>query len=767
MRIISCNITGFGKLVNFKKEFDRDFNSECLENESGKTTLAAFIKAMFYGMEKTERDKYTPWSQAPFGGQIEYEDDDGIRHRLEREFKKPKTADKIKLIKLPSYEEETVSASVGEEIFGVDESSFERTLILSGAPYIGTKNDKEKDKIVSRLSMVLGNVDDAQKLSKAQEFLKEKRKTFKHERGDGGKIFDLQNEKDECEREIRNLELNQQQMPGIERDIKNNAEETEKKEKEREALTKELENATASAEKAKNREAYNKAKAEYERTQNELKCAESLFKKNPPTDDEIGEMRKLTVRIAGNIEDEKRNEFSADKSDRLRTLEKRIISNELISEIKDRRDNAKVLKMSYEKDESDTEFLSLKEMFEGKSADERRSTNKLPIIAAAVGILTVLIAVVMLLLKLVPVAIVCFAVAAVCAVLAVMLYKKAKTSNANADAAYKDYLKKLDKINKTKSEVGEIEKKNADLLAEKGWNSIEEAENAADEYKHLADEKEKSEEEAKRIGVEREELVASLESLLEVCPNVGGTYDERVKTVENYKRNLETSKLNAENAEKNFESAKRFAPDDSENTEIFETPAEIKNKIDECNNEIRRLTVQKPILQREKEDLEKDRDKIIELKEQIAQLTDDITDSSMRLKAIQKAAELLAAADEELKNAYLPIMQQSFKKYYGEFAQNSERDFEIDSKLNVHVNDNGRTGEISEYSSGRRDIVELCIRLSLIDAFFDGKQTFVLLDDPFVNLDDVNVKLAVETLKKMTENRQIIYLTCSKSRMPE
>jgi uncharacterized protein YhaN len=766
MRIISCNITGFGKLVNFRKEFNRDFNSECLENESGKTTFAAFIKAMFYGM-KAERDKYRPWSQARFGGQIEYEDDGGIHHRLEREFKNNNKADKIKLIKLPTHEEEDVSASVGEELFGVDESSFERTLILSGAPYIGTKNDREKDKIVGRLSMVLGNVDDAQKLDKAQKVLDSQRVVLLYKNSNGGKIFDLQNEKDECERKIRNLELNQQQMPGIERNIKSNVEETEKKEKERDALTKELENATKSAEKAKNRETYNKAKTEYESTQKELEQAERLFKKNPPTDDEIGEMRKLTARIAGNIEDEKRNEFSADKSDRLRTLEQRIISDELISELKDRRDNAKVLKMSYEKDESDTEFLSLKEMFEGKSADERRSTNKFPIIAAAVGILTALIAVVMLLLKLVPIAVVCFAVAAVCAVLAVMLYKKAKTNNANADAAYKDYLKKLDKINETKSEVGEIEKKNADLLAEKGWNSIEEAENAADEYSRLADEKKNAEEEAKRIGTEREELVRSLESMLEVCPNVGGTYDERVRTVEKYKRNLETSKLNAENAEKNFESAKRFAPDDSENTETFETPDEIKIKLADCNNEIRRLTVQKPILQRQKEDLEKDREKIIELKEQFELLDYNIKDSSMRLEAIQKAAELLDAADKELKNAYLPIMQESFKKYYGEFAQNSERDFAIDSKLNVHVNDNGRTGEISEYSSGRRDIVELCVRLSLIDAFFDGKQTFVLLDDPFVNLDDVNVKLAVKTLKKMTENRQIIYLTCSKSRMPE
>ncbi len=767
MRIISCNITGFGKLVNYKKEFDLNFNSECLENEGGKSTFAAFVKAMFYGMEKAERDKYGPWSQAKFGGQIEYEDDDGIRHRLEREFKSNNKGDKISLIKLPSLEKETVSASVGEELFGVDESSFERTLLLAGTPYVGVKSDKEKDKVIGRLGMVLGNVNDAEKLGKALEVLEGKRITLLHKNNKGGKIYGLEKDRDESERELGNLEQSQSRMSCIETEIKNNAEEIENMKNKRDALTKELQNATASAEKAKNREAYEKAKAEYEKAQNDLENAKKPFPKDSPTDDEIAEMRALTFKINNSIEDERKNKFAADKSERLRTLEQRIVSDELIKELKDKLITAESLRMSCKRDESDSEFLSLKAMFEGKSADERRKPNKLPIIAAAVGIAAAIIAVIMLLIKLVPAAVVCFVTAAAAVVLAVLLYKKAKTDNANVDAAYKDYLKKLDTINKTKSDFGEIEKKNADLLAEKGWSSIEEAENAAGEYKRLAEEKTNSEKKTAEIAAEREELVRRLENLLEACPNVGGSYDERVKTVEKYTGNLETSKLNAENARNNFERAKERTPDFSENIETFEKPEEINRKINNCNSEIDRLTAKESDLQRDKKDIEKDRDRIIELRERIDGLNEDITDAKLQLDAIFKAAEMLNRADEELKTAYLPIMQQSFEKYYREFAQNSGRDFTIDPKLNVHVNDNGGTREMTEYSSGRRDIVELCVRLSLIDAFFDGKQTFVLLDDPFVNLDDVNIKFAIETLKKMTENRQIIYLTCSKSRMPD
>ncbi len=51
MRLISCHIENFGVLSNKDYTFGEGINSFCKENGVGKTTLAAFIRAMFYGFD--------------------------------------------------------------------------------------------------------------------------------------------------------------------------------------------------------------------------------------------------------------------------------------------------------------------------------------------------------------------------------------------------------------------------------------------------------------------------------------------------------------------------------------------------------------------------------------------------------------------------------------------------------------------------------------------------------------------------------------------
>ena len=43
----------------------------------------------------------------------------------------------------------------------------------------------------------------------------------------------------------------------------------------------------------------------------------------------------------------------------------------------------------------------------------------------------------------------------------------------------------------------------------------------------------------------------------------------------------------------------------------------------------------------------------------------------------------------------------------------------------------------------------------------------MILDDPFVNLDDTRTKEALELLRVLSQDRQILYLTCNSSRAPQ
>ena len=79
MRIRSATAS-FGKLENETLKFHEGLNIIHAPNESGKSTWCAFIRAMLYGIDTSERarkgylpdkQKYAPWSGAPMEGQMD------------------------------------------------------------------------------------------------------------------------------------------------------------------------------------------------------------------------------------------------------------------------------------------------------------------------------------------------------------------------------------------------------------------------------------------------------------------------------------------------------------------------------------------------------------------------------------------------------------------------------------------------------------------------------------------------------------------------
>ena len=103
MKLLSCHISGFGKLVNCDFEFSQ-LHCFLRDNGWGKTTLANFIECMFFGMEAgrnkevadNTRLKYTPWSGAPYGGTLLFSYK-GQEYRIERFFGKSPALDSVKI----------------------------------------------------------------------------------------------------------------------------------------------------------------------------------------------------------------------------------------------------------------------------------------------------------------------------------------------------------------------------------------------------------------------------------------------------------------------------------------------------------------------------------------------------------------------------------------------------------------------------------------------------------------------------------------------
>ena len=78
-----------------------------------------------------------------------------------------------------------------------------------------------------------------------------------------------------------------------------------------------------------------------------------------------------------------------------------------------------------------------------------------------------------------------------------------------------------------------------------------------------------------------------------------------------------------------------------------------------------------------------------------------------------------------------------------------------------------RGGEIrsdKHLSAGQKAILDLCLRLALIDNVFKKTSPFILLDDSFSLLDESHMENVKKLLKELASDKQILYFTCHRSR---
>lgn len=71
------------------------------------------------------------------------------------------------------------------------------------------------------------------------------------------------------------------------------------------------------------------------------------------------------------------------------------------------------------------------------------------------------------------------------------------------------------------------------------------------------------------------------------------------------------------------------------------------------------------------------------------------------------------------------------------------------------------------YSTGYCDVIDFCLRMALIDTLFEDERHFIIIDDPFVDLDPVRLEHAIRLLRSISADSQIIYFVCHDFRARE
>jgi DNA repair exonuclease SbcCD ATPase subunit len=164
------------------------------------------------------------------------------------------------------------------------------------------------------------------------------------------------------------------------------------------------------------------------------------------------------------------------------------------------------------------------------------------------------------------------------------------------------------------------------------------------------------------------------------------------------------------------------------------------------------------------EQLETEADALPELIDEANRLRDEICEYEEKRDTAEKAKDFLKRASYNLSSRYLRKMEQSFEKNYAKASDSTMPSPNIDAELGLTFRDGGAERSEEWYSEGIRSLISLCLRLALTDALFEGETPFLILDDPFSELDGGKLEKAKKLIKELGDSYQIIYLTCHESR---
>lgn len=712
MKLIELYIENFGKLTNYKHTFSQGLNVINEENGYGKSTLAAFIKSMLYGLEDTrrpkldenDRKKYMPWQGGVFGGTLTFSAR-GKKYRIERTFAQKASDDTFKLFDCESGKESRdYSENLGEELFLINVDGFERTVFLSERR-LSVKNDNKT--ISAKLSDLVGCDGDVGELDDAIELLEDRRKYY-YKRGGSGRISEIRAAISAIDVEINDVTRIGDALPAKELLAKEKVRDI----REAEAKIAELNSQKQSLSYEKQ---YLTKKASKDDAERKLVEVKSFFKGEIPTQSELRQAERCADAY-------------------------RAIKDKLAIE-KDTPDRQQILKG----DIADAgEYIEQLNAAKGKKKAKRiyPALFVIAIISAAVG--GVLAAAVDLI-----VGIAMMGVGALALIFAVAnaAMCKANDGEDKFESGIRAMLGREGKSHVTKEDylstlIAIKAKKEAELDA---------ANEREEKIKRDTEEMERLHEECTKFVSEF--AVTEGDPYLQIRQHLSD-FDyltERVKEL-----TAEVAYIVREygvNVEKLNRSGNVIINDNADTTRT------------ELEERVRRLRGELTLLEREcKRDAEEVA-RLDELKEKRAELSSRLAESEERLEVINLTKEHLTKAKDLLTAKYLGKTRAAFAEYMNLIGNENAALFTMDTSFGITKSEGSASKPTEAYSLGTQDFFALAARLALVETLYDKELPFVMLDDPFAHFDDKKCATALKVLKRISEKNQIIYLTCSKSRV--
>ena len=218
MKIKEINIIRFGKFADATFALSSGFNVIRGDNESGKSTLLAFIKFALYGVGRKnpnvtvgERERAISWNAGIAAGSLTVEDEGGRLYRIERagrEGARGTYADKARIIDVESGAEVFAGEVPGEHFLGIPAQAYDsmcsirqlETVLLSG------------EAVKSVIDNLLSSGDENTSVQVAIKMLDTERRRLMHTNGKGGLVFESELALERLKSEHRGAQLYENEL---------------------------------------------------------------------------------------------------------------------------------------------------------------------------------------------------------------------------------------------------------------------------------------------------------------------------------------------------------------------------------------------------------------------------------------------------------------------------------------------------------------------------------------------------------------------------
>ena len=682
MKLLSCHIENFGKLRDFTYYFEDDLSVLFAENGWGKSTLAAFLKVMFYGFDGenrrngdgNERLRYRPWSGGVYGGSVTFSSGSKT-FRMMRTFGARKKEDKFSL-----YDDETGFISdeftdrIGEELFSIDRDSFCRTVFWSQTDH----ETSATTSIQAKIGDLTAQQDDLPAYDAAVKRLRKEMERLRPDRANG-----LIRKKQD---RLALLEADQARLPSLNAQLQQCiAQEQVLTEHLSRIRLQKQQYALSVPERPAQEAAGSEAVAAEEVSAAEKRLAEARKRLAA----EQNQLMTAEERLAG-----ERENLSA--------------AEEKLSSLYATRQ--RILAQGREEQE---QYRQIKEDLRQELEAVTRLQNKRRSMIRAFSAAGIPFAVIMLalcLLRVIPMPFLILPILSLAGSAWLLWY--AGHSDLPAD------------------DFEEIQR----LRKEKKWykSSIR---TLSRKLRHI------------------DERIQGKELLCEKLRN-------RLRTME---ADVSAQKKSVQEAERNVNSSANGGSSprtgsDSIPSEVARILSEFDIREEECRSRLQEVRGQSEELREMISDCRTSQESLPALKAEISTLLEQYDTCSKTLSYLEEARNLFTSR-------YMNPFLRSFRRYYGLLTGESAESVQTDADLGITILDQGLPRDPSLMSEGTKDMISLCRRMAMIDAMYPGEKPFLVLDDPFSNLDDERIKGGMRFLHTASLEYQILYLTCHASRL--